>query len=307
MKSKPHPTTVQDGNDHGNPLLHNKRSANRVEKERSPSGYQKNTANHAIYPRVRIGESIISGPIEHMVKAFPKARSNPLTIFTRSLDQSPERNEISGCRFRKVFFTDDTEVLKPDAAYERQRYVRLTVFIPKKDETHPDPRVFVEQKVYRDRQDRIVLHELGFGGRIQVGAEYVFAGCGDEHLEWGKRDLLLQVQSLDQDIFDSYMQRAKYYGYDHAYCVYVNRHMVSNGLNHKLPIVDQRTRSPSSICFEPGDLQTLLKAKGVMQSNCETPPTKEIELLKLRLRGLGSCTEDGMASGDFHIRIIYKP
>lgn len=105
MKSKPHPATIQDVNDHGDPLLHSKRSTNRVEKERSPSRYHKNTVNHAIYPRVRIGESIISGPIERMVKAFSRARSNPLTIFTRSLHQSPELNEISGCRFRKVFFT----------------------------------------------------------------------------------------------------------------------------------------------------------------------------------------------------------
>lgn len=121
------------------------------------------------------------------------------------------------------------------------------------------------------------------------------------------RVFIYSIKQLDQDIFDSYMQRAKYYGYDLTYCVYVNRHMVSNGLNHKLPIVDQRTRSPSNICFEPDDLQTLLKAKGVMQVNCETPLTKEIELLKLRLRGLGNCTEDSMAAGDLHIRIIYRP
>ncbi|OGM48263.1 hypothetical protein ABOM_002110 [Aspergillus bombycis] len=307
MKLNPRAATVHDVDNHDNPILHSRRSAMRVKKEASPSAPRKNTLNHAIYPRVTIGESIISGPIEHMVKALGTHRSNPLTIFTRGRNESREWNEISGCQFRKVFFTDETEILKPDAVYERQQSVRLTAFIPKKDETHPDPRIYVEQRVYRGGQEQIVLHELGFGGRIQVGVEYVFAGCGDEHVNWGKRDLLLQVQSLDQDVFDSYMHQAKYYGYDHTYCIYVNRHMVSNGVNHRLPILDQSRRSPCNICFDPDDLQALLKAKGVMPSNSEVPSTTEIELLKLRLRGLGDCTEDGMASGDLHIRIIYKP
>ncbi|KAE8381822.1 hypothetical protein BDV26DRAFT_254715 [Aspergillus bertholletiae] len=307
MKSNPHAASVHDIDDRGDPILRSKRSAMRVEKEASHSAYRKNTINHAISSMGIIGESIIHDSIERMVKALGTHRSNPLTIFTRSLDQSRERNEIRGCRFRKVFFTDGTEVVKPDAFHERQRYVRLTAFIPKKDEAHPDPRIYVEQMVYRSGQEQIVLHELGFGGRIQVGVEYVFRGCGDEHLTWGKRDLLLQVQSLNQDIFDSYMQRAKYYGYDHTYCIYVNRHMASNGVNHKLPILDKRTKSPCNISFDPDDLQTLLKAKGIIKLNSEAPSTKEIELLKLCLRGLGDCTEDGMASGDLHIRIIYKP
>ncbi|KAK6835814.1 hypothetical protein RU639_002132 [Aspergillus parasiticus] len=306
MKSKPRSATVHDVDEHGDPILHSKRSAMRVKKEASPSTTRKSTINHVIYPRVYIGESIISGPIENMVRAFGTHRSNPITIFTRSLDQSRERNEITGCRFRKVFFTDETEVLEPNAAYERQRYVRLTAFIPKRDESHPDPRIHVEQKVYRDGQEQIILHELGFGGRIQVGAEYVFAGCGDEHVDRGKRDLLLQVQSLNQDIFDGYMNRAKYYGYDHTDCIYVNRHMLSNGVNYRLPIVGHG-QSPCNISFDPDDLQTLLKAKGVMQLNSEAPSRKEIELLKLRLQGLGDSTEDGMTSGDLHISIIYKP
>lgn len=105
MKLDPRAATVHDVDDHDNPILHSKRSATRVKKETSPSAMRKSTVNHAIPPRGIIGESIISGPIEHMVKALGTHRSNPLTIFTRGQDQSREWNEIGGCRFRKVFFT----------------------------------------------------------------------------------------------------------------------------------------------------------------------------------------------------------
>lgn len=102
------------------------------------------------------------------------------------------------------------------------------------------------------------------------------------------------------------MNRAKFYGYDHTDCICVNRHMLSNAVSHRLPILDHG-RLPCNISFDPDDLQTLLMAKGVMQLNSEATPRKEIELPKLRLQGLGDSTEDGMASGDLHIHIIYKP
>lgn len=91
---------------------------------------------------------------------------------------------------------DETEILNPDAIYDRGRYVRLTAFIAEKEETHPDPRIYVEQRVYQGNQEMIMIHELIFGGMIQVGIEYVFTACGDEDVHLGKRDLRLTIKSV---------------------------------------------------------------------------------------------------------------
>jgi uncharacterized protein YjhX (UPF0386 family) len=59
-----------------------------------------------------------------------------------------------------------------------------------------DPKIYVEQRVYEGRRDRIIVHELAFGGRIQVDKEYVFRACGDEDIVLGKRDLRLRIVSV---------------------------------------------------------------------------------------------------------------
>ena len=59
-----------------------------------------------------------------------------------------------------------------------------------------DPKIYVEQRVYEGRHDKIIVHELVFGGRIQVDKEYVFRACGDEDRILGKRDLRLRIVSV---------------------------------------------------------------------------------------------------------------
>lgn len=86
--------------------------------------------------------------------------------------------------------------MNPNALYERGRFVRLTVFIPRKEETHPDPRLYVEQRVYEGVNEKILIHELLFDGQLKLGFEYVFPGCGDEDVRFGKRDLRLSIQSV---------------------------------------------------------------------------------------------------------------
>lgn len=92
-------------------------------------------------------------------------------------------------------YIDDTEVLDPRAAYERSQYVRLTIFIPEADKYHADPKIYVEQQVYRGSQKKILIHELLLG-EVKLGVDYVFLGCGDEDINGTKRALRLQIQSV---------------------------------------------------------------------------------------------------------------
>lgn len=77
-----------------------------------------------------------------------------------------------------------------------QPCIHLTAFITKNDEYHMDPKIYVEQRIYEGMHDKIVVHELSFGGRIQVDKEYVFRACGDEDRILGKRDLRLRIVSV---------------------------------------------------------------------------------------------------------------
>ena len=92
--------------------------------------------------------------------------------------------------------TDDTRVLNSSATYDSRRFTRLTAFITKKDEDHSDPEIYVEQRVYEGKDEKPIVRELGFGGRIHVDKEYVFAACGDEDRVLGKRDLRLRIVSV---------------------------------------------------------------------------------------------------------------
>ncbi|RLL98417.1 hypothetical protein CFD26_107124 [Aspergillus turcosus] len=304
MKTAPEPATIHDVDEDDNILLHSKRSATRVMKgtSTSPPRSQSRIASRA--PRKCIfGKSICRGPIEKMVKEYSLNRDNPLTIFTRSQDQTRERNEIPGYRFRKVFFTDETEILNPDATYDRGRYVRLTAFITENDEAHPDPRIYVEQRVYQGNRETIMIHELIFGGTIQVGIEYVFTACGDEDIHLGKRDLRLTIKSLQQDVFNTYIHRAKYYGYDRKDTVVVSQYSLSNGLAYTIRKPGSCGESLYKVFLEADDLRALVEAKCKMQSAI---PGEGVELLKLRFPGYGEYTEDKMASGDLDLRILYK-
>ncbi|GFF61427.1 hypothetical protein IFM51744_10680 [Aspergillus udagawae] len=308
MKSAPEPATIHDVDEDDNILLHSKRSATRVTKATSMSPPRsQSTINSRPSQKCIFGKSICRGPIENMVKEYSPNRDNPLTIFTRSQDQSRERNEIPGYRFRKVFFTDETEILHPDATYDRGRYVRLTAFIAEREKTHPDPRIYVEQRVYQGSREVIMIHELFFGGMIQVGIEYVFTACGDEDIHLGKRDLRLTIKALQQDIFDDYMHRAKYYGYDRKDTVFVSQYSLLHGLTYTIRKLGSGQEYPYTVFLEADDLRTILDAKRKMRSAIGAVPAEGVELLKLRFPGYGEYTEDKMDRGDLDLRIVYKP
>ncbi|KAB8069038.1 hypothetical protein BDV29DRAFT_183529 [Aspergillus leporis] len=306
MGSSPRPATVHNLGQDGNPILHSRRSASRVTKASSSSPPQSRAnTSHATSQGCIFGKSICKGPIEEMVKAHSRNREHPLTIFTRSQDTSPERNVVPGYPFRKVFFTDETEILNPGAVYDRDRYVRLTAFIPKKEEDSVDPKIYVEQRIYEGRQEKIMVLELHFGHKIQVGIEYVFPGCGDEHINLGKRDLRLHIQSLEQGVFDSYILRANYYGYDIEDYAYVNRHTISNGLSY----VPRRNGEIANfkICLNAQDLQILLDAKRKNPLIAGSLPDDRIELLHVRFAGLGEYAGDKTFAGDLNIRVMWSP
>lgn len=72
----------------------------------------------------------------------------------------------------------------------------MTVVIAKQDEAYSEPIIYVEQRVYEAGEEKIAVHELNFGGKIQADVEYVFPACGDEDFNLGKRDLKVNVKSV---------------------------------------------------------------------------------------------------------------
>jgi hypothetical protein len=86
--------------------------------------------------------------------------------------------------------------LDPKATYDRNSSAPITVFIAKRDEEQCDPSIYVEQRVFRCGQEKIIIHELKLTGKVQVEKEYLFRGCGDEDLNLGKRDLRLKIQTV---------------------------------------------------------------------------------------------------------------
>ncbi|KAE8387785.1 hypothetical protein BDV23DRAFT_160524 [Aspergillus alliaceus] len=306
MGSSPRLATVYDLDENDNPILHSKRTASRVSKATSNSQFQsrgkgsRSTSQGCIF-----GKLSCKGPLKEMVAAYSRGREHPLTIFTRSQDISRERNEVPGYPFRKIVFTDGTEILNPDAMYDRGRFVCLTAFIPKKEENCADPRIYVEQRVYEGGQEKIMVLELDLGGRVQIDMEYVFPGCGDEHINLGKRDLRLRIRSLEQEVFDSYMLRANYYGYDTNDYVYLNRQTISHGLSYAPRSNGEVV--PYKLCIGAQDLRILLDAKRKNQLPAGSFLLDRIELLELRFTGLGERTGDNTYAGDLFVRVMYSP
>lgn len=54
----------------------------------------------------------------------------------------------------------------------------------------------MEQSIKRGGHEKIIIHELAFGGQIQTDVDYVFRGIGDEHPEFGKRDLRVRIRCV---------------------------------------------------------------------------------------------------------------
>lgn len=115
MKTKAQPATVQELDQNDHPVLHSTQSAKtRIAKatnsdstlsqrKRTPYAfrYERKTPTTAIY-----GECSISMPIDGMAKLYQTYKKGvPMTIYTRSQDRSRDRNEVPGCKFRKIFGT----------------------------------------------------------------------------------------------------------------------------------------------------------------------------------------------------------
>ncbi|CEJ61826.1 hypothetical protein PMG11_10343 [Penicillium brasilianum] len=309
MKSPPQPATIHELDEHGNLVLHSKVSATRGRiAKRNSTPYSWNKAQHK--PRKSqeciMGHSIRSGSLDEMVKASGQDPTFPMTIFTSSQGTDPECNEVPECRYRKVSFLDETKVLNSGVIDDSQWFIRLTAFITKTDEDHMDPKIYVEQHVYEGRHDKIIVHELGFGGRIQVDKEYVFRACGDEDRILGKRDLRLRIVSLEQESFNNYLRgHTTYYGYDIKDYVYVDRETISKEPPHV--VWRNMSEAPYKLSLNGKDLQILLEAKQENRETADVLSGEDIELLQLRFAGQGHPTEDKISAGDLDVRVIYRP
>jgi hypothetical protein len=104
MRSKPPPATVHDLDAGDNPILHTRKSAQRIDRKKTskPSRKQAKQIGESTSGCI-IGESIYRGSIAELVECRGQNAKVPITIFTRSQDTSPEHNEVPGHRFRKIF------------------------------------------------------------------------------------------------------------------------------------------------------------------------------------------------------------
>lgn len=102
---------------------------------------------------------------------------------------------------------DEGEVIE---SAQQNQFVGLTAFIPERDKEHHDPRIYVEQSIIRDGHEEILIHELTFGGQIQTGIDYIFRGIGDEHPDFGKRDLKVRLLSVSVPISTLFILRAHF-------------------------------------------------------------------------------------------------
>ncbi|KAJ6128538.1 hypothetical protein N7471_009755 [Penicillium samsonianum] len=309
MKIPPQPATVCELDQYGDPVLRSKVSATRDRiTKRNPTPYSLNGAQHR--PRksqncIR-GESTRSGSLNEMVRAYGQDPKSPMTIFSSSQDTDSERNNVPGCFFRKVSFLDETKVLDSSAIDDGQRCIRLTAFIAKNDEDHIDPKIYVEQRVYEGMSDNIIVHELAFGGRIQLDKEYVFPACGDEDRILGKRDLTLRMVSFGQESFNSYLRgHTTYHGYDIKDYIYVDEESISKESPHTA--WRSMSQAPYKVSLNAKDLQILRKAKQENRETAEVLSGEDIELFQLRFVGQGHPIEDNMSAGDLVVCVIFRP
>lgn len=233
--------------------------------------------------------------------------------------------------------TDEGEVIN---STQQNQFVCLTAFIPERDKEHHDPRIYVEQSIIRDGHEEILIHELTFGGQVQTGIDYIFRGIGDEHPDFGKRDLKVRLLSVSVPIpifilrahflatlgmeqkdtilnlnalkvndesFETYMSGAGYYGYDRTEYAITSREMLGRGQAYSLKKSSWGNESyQHSVTFDPADLRILLNAKLEKENEKNQGVSRELELLRLCMHKT-SLSEDGRAVGDLNLRVVYTP
>ncbi|EED21401.1 conserved hypothetical protein [Talaromyces stipitatus ATCC 10500] len=314
MKTQAQPATVQDLDQNDNLVLHGIKSASRIAKSRSSSSPPQKINLSYVHKQIPMDKVIygksISRPIEQMARIFQSYnRGVPLTIFSRSRDRSRERNEVPGCKFRKVFVSDDTEVLESNPAF-RSKYVGLTAFISEKDKNHIDPRIYVEQSFIDPGtgKENLIVHELALGSNVDTDYDYVFKDCVDEHPVFGKRSLRVRIKALNEMTFESYMKAAGYYGYDRTEYAVVNKYILDNGLPLSINIPNCMNQQFQTVSFDAADLRLLLEAKEKIKDKKQVSSIDGgLELLTLRVHGLGEISECQQYLGALDIRVVYTP
>jgi hypothetical protein len=118
MKIKAEPATAHELDQKDYPILHSTKSATKKiakatssstlsqQRQRTPYAFR----NEGPTATFKYGTVNCSETIQEMFKIYQGYGLNaPMTIFTRSQDRSRERNEVPGCKFRKVFGTGKTD------------------------------------------------------------------------------------------------------------------------------------------------------------------------------------------------------
>lgn len=189
----------------------------------------------------------------------------------------------------------------------------------------------MEQSIIQDGQEKIVIHELTFGGHVQPDIEYIFRGIGDEHPEFGKRDLKVRLlcvsiypsqpaqirknayfsshEKVNNESFESYMSGAGYFGYDRTEYVMLNTDMLNHSVVYPMKQFswgNDRALYQKNITFDPTDLQILLDAKRKIGKDKKQGASGELELFKLCMHKV-LLSEDGTAVGDLNLRVVYMP
>ncbi|KUL82765.1 hypothetical protein ZTR_10894 [Talaromyces verruculosus] len=281
MKTKAQPATVQEVDHNDHPILHSTKSAKRISKANSGSTLPQRT---------------------RMPYAFNFERQTPTAVIYGEF----KIEAVNEMRFRDVNFGKYLAQVDMDLDAWQVTFVGLTAFIRENDKKFPDPKIYVEQSMIRDGHEEILIHELTFGGQVQTGIDYIFRGIGDEHPDFGKRDLKVRLLSVNDESFDTYMTGAGYYGYDRTEYAIMNREMLDRGQAYSLKKSSWGNDSyQHSVTFDPADVRILLNAKREKEKEKNQGVSSELELFNLCMhKALPS--EDGTAVGDLNLRVVYK-
>ena len=91
---------------------------------------------------------------------------------------------------------DDTETMNLHKDPSQTRCVQLTLAMGVIDEVKSGLTLYMEQRIYHNRQERTIVHLLNFRDKIKTGATYLFPNCGDEILGHGICDLKIRMVTI---------------------------------------------------------------------------------------------------------------